>query len=169
MDKSWNKAVPESLRPKLSFDVIKQTLHVQWKGTYYSDWKKKPKLLKAYSIKHNWRDTVGNILWNFPRDTDPFKFIFNLMHFVQNTVKMKSMNAILASSRFLPHPFLQNSWLSLLSSYLQNAVPIILWRLTKLSKKKFTKGAPRLPALEANMPSLGLFFQQQGQRAEFRL
>lgn len=130
---------------------------------------KKPKLLKAYSIKHNWRDTVGNILWNFPRDTDPFKFIFNLMHFVQNTVKMKSMNAILASSRFLPHPFLQNSWLSLLSSDLQNAVPIILWRLTKLSKKKFTKGAPRLPALEANMPSLGLFFQQQGQRAEFRL
>lgn len=97
---------------------------------------KKPTLLKAYSIKHNWRDTVGNILWNFPRDTDPFKFIFNLMHFVQNTVKMKSMNAILASSRFLPHPFLQNSWLSLLSSYLQNAVPIILWRLTKLSKKK---------------------------------
>lgn len=129
---------------------------------------KKPKLLKAYSIKHNWRDTVGNILWNFPRDTDPFKFIFNLMHFVQNTVKMKSMNAILASSRFLPHPFLQNSQLSLLSSYLQNAVPIILWRLTKLSKK-FTKGAPRLPALEANMPSLGLFFQQQGLRAEFRL
>lgn len=131
---------------------------------------KKPTLLKAYSIKHNWRDTVGNILWNFPRDTDPFKFIFNLMHFVQNTVKMKSMNAILASSRFLPHPFLQNSWLSLPSSYLQNAVPIILWRLTKLSKtKKFTKGAPRLPALEANMPSLGLFFQQQGLRAELRL
>lgn len=131
---------------------------------------KKPTLLKAYSIKHNWRDTVGNILWNFPRDTDPFKFIFNLMHFVQNTVKMKSMNAILASSRFLPHPFLQNSWLSLLSSYLQNAVPIILWRLTKLSKtKKFTKDAPRLPALEANMPSLGLFFQQQGLRAELRL
>lgn len=131
---------------------------------------KKPTLLKAYSIKHNWRDTVGNILWNFPRDTDPFKFIFNLMHFVQNTVKMKSMNAILASSRFLPHPFLQNSWLSLLSSYLQNTVPIILWRLTKLSKtKKFTKGAPRLPALEANMPSLGLFFQQQGLRAELRL
>lgn len=28
-DKSWNKAVPQSLRPKLCFDVIKQTLHVQ--------------------------------------------------------------------------------------------------------------------------------------------
>lgn len=127
---------------------------------------KTPTLLKAYSIKHNWRDTVRNILWNFPRDTDPFKFLFNLMHFVQNTVKMKSMNAILASCRFLPYPFLQNSWLSLLSSFIlstQTECSSHHFVMTHLTvKKKFHKRCSSSSCPRGKYAKLGIILSTTG-------